>query len=172
MSNPLQHAAFAATICVINAPHLDLVSEQHSIDVQPHEQLRNKMLAWLRGELKSEANFRRFFDAFAEWREQLDEQDSLAFQCFELANLALYSACEILLDQHDGDDQTLLMGAIDDIHQQIELLGGDGAGLRQYWQAIQSEWQSLSEQIKQRPLPKSFFQWLNEHDVSLFGLSK
>ncbi|MBE0483403.1 MAG: hypothetical protein IBX52_07860 [Bacterioplanes sp.] len=172
MSSPLQHAAFAAAICVINAPHVHLLTEQQQIDNQPHEQLRSKMLSWLRGELKSEANFRRFFDEFAHWREQLIDDDSLAYACFELTNAALYSACESLLDQHDGDDRTLLLGAIDDIHRQIESLGGDGDGLRHYWQAIQDEWHLLCAQIKQRPLPKTYFQWLGEHDVSLFGLSE
>lgn len=172
MTTSLQQAAFAAAICVINAPHLHLVGEQQSIDPQPHEQLRHKMLAWLRGELKSEANFRRFFDAFADWREQLQSDHSLAYDCLELTNAALYSACEILLDQHDGDDQALLLGAIANIHQDIDDLGGDAEGLREYWNAIQQEWLALCLQIKQRPLPKAYFQWLAEHDVSLFGVAE
>lgn len=172
MSTTLKHAAFATSICHINAPHIRLMAEQYSIDVVPHEQLRSKVVSWLRGELKSEANLRRFFDDFAEWREQLIDDGSLAYACFELTNAALYSAAESLLDQHEGDDETLLIGTIADLHQQIDELGGDGDGLRQYWRAIQSEEQTQRAHIKQRPLPRAYFQWLAEHDVSLFGVTE
>jgi hypothetical protein len=53
----------------------------------------------------------------------------------------------------------------------MDELGAETADLREYWRSLQSEWQGLVTDSSRIPLPKAFFLWLKEADVSLFGLA-
>jgi hypothetical protein len=39
------------------------------------------------------------------------------------------------------------------------------------WQSLQSEWRDIVTESSRIPLPKAYFLWLKEADVSLFGLA-
>src|SRR5690606_5403143 len=83
---------------VINAPHVSFWAETQHSSAEPYQKLQTKLLAWLRGELKSEANLLRFHEAFCEWRDAQPEDDSLAWRLLQFCCAALHSACETLFD--------------------------------------------------------------------------
>lgn len=165
----LQRSALCAALAKINQVHIDFWAQHQQIDPAPFHKLLQKTLAFLQGELKSEANLLRFHDEFYQWREALNEDDSLAFRIVELANAALHSALESLFDP-ECDDIELLAGSLNALWDEMEELGGPTQELRQYWQDIEKEIQVLVTEKSQRPLPKSYFSLLKEADVSLFGL--
>lgn len=169
-NSPVARSLFATLVARINLPHL-LMEKDAGNDIQPFEKLLTKQLAFLRGELKSQANLIRFHDDFDLWRQQRDSDDSLAARITELCCAALHSAVETLLDP-ECDDTALLIGNIGDLHDEMDALGANTEGLRQYWQDIQNEFNAEFANLKQLPVNKGYFQWLIEMDVSLFGVSE
>lgn len=169
MSTPFQRIALCTTIAAVNAPHVAFWCDQLDVRNEHFPKLLSKTLSFLRGELTSEANLLRFHDAFYEWRQQQDEQDNLAYRVMELSCAALHCACETLFD-HECDDTELLLGSIESLYDEMDELGADTHDLRTYWQDIQRELSDIVPSNSQIPLPKAYFKWLSELDVSLFGL--
>src|SRR5690606_3240140 len=93
-----QRIAFCTSLAVINAPHVSFWCETQHNSAEPYQKLQTKLLAWLRGELKSEANLLRFHEAFCDWRDAQPEDDSLAWRLLQFCCAALHSACETLFD--------------------------------------------------------------------------
>lgn len=171
MNSPVSRSAFSTLIAVLNIPHIRLLCEHAGTDPEPYLKLCSKVLSFLRGELRSEANLLRFHDAFCDWRQQLAEDDSLNGRIADLSCSALYSAVESLFDP-ECDDTGLLLGGINELYDELADLGGDADGLRRYWQSLQQEFHEQIADNARRPLPQAFFRWLAETDTSLFGLAE
>lgn len=165
-----QRIAFCTSLAVINAPHVSFWCETQHNSAEPYQKLQTKLLAWLRGELKSEANLLRFHDAFCEWRDAQPEDDSLAWRLLQFCCAALHSACETLFDP-ECDDTELLLGSLEALWAEMDELGAETSDLRQYWHSLQQELPDLIKDNTRLPFPKAWFVWLQEADVSLFGLS-
>ena len=165
-----QRIALCASLAVINAPHVSFWSETQHNSAEPYQKLQTKLLAWLRGELKSEANLLRFHEAFCDWRDAQPEDDSLAWRLLQFCCAALHSACETLFDP-ECDDTELLLGSLEALWAEMNELGAETGDLRQYWHSLQQELPDLIKDNTRLPFPKAWFAWLQEADVSLFGLS-
>ena len=165
------HSAFQAFfIAYINRHHIRLEAEATGFDTQPFNKLLSKTELWLKAELKSADNFLRFFEAYADWRDEVHAGDTLSGNIFELTCSALYVAADLLL-HGDNDDMPVLLNMVDELHSLMTELGGDGEGLSQYWQSLQQELTGHQSQIHARPLPMNVFKWLQQQEVSLFGLT-
>ena len=165
-----QRIALCAGIAVINSPHVRFWCGTQNSSDEPYQKCQTKLLSWLRGELKSEANLLRFHDDFCTWRDAQPEADSLAWRLLQLCCAALHSACETLFDP-ECDDIDLLLGSMEALWAEMEELGAETSDLRQYWHSLQEELLGIVKDNTRLPLPKAWFQWLQEADVSLFGLS-
>lgn len=164
-----QRAAYAAFIATINAPHITLWCDEHDQTEDPFRKLNQKVLSYLRGELKSMDNLMRFFDAFQEWRADQQDDHSLNYAITELCCSALYASVEALADP-ECDDIDLLNGAIASIYAELAELGGDADGLSAYFAELQQEFMTVVTEKSQRPLSKAWDNWLRDAPVSLFGL--
>ncbi len=169
-TTPIQRASLCAAIASINLPHIHFWCEQQNGDPEAYRKLLSKVLSYLRGELKSEANLLRFHEAFSEWRLAQNEEDSLSYRILEASCAALYSATETLFDA-ECDDLELLRQSLSVIYDEMDELGAETGDLREYWQSLQSEWRDMITDSSRIPLPKAYFAWLKEADVSLFGLA-
>jgi hypothetical protein len=169
LTTPAARSAFCLMVAAINLPHI-LMDKDNGIETEPFEKLLTKQSAWLRGELKSQANLERFYEAFEEWRQARSEEDTLAWRISGLCCAALYSSIESLLDP-ECDDIKLICNYVDDLYDEMASLGADVDDLRQYWQEIQSEFNTEFSRTQHLPLSKRYFQWLGEMDTSLFGVS-
>ncbi|ASP39748.1 hypothetical protein CHH28_14175 [Bacterioplanes sanyensis] len=160
-------AAQAFSIAWLCQPHLHMLAEHRQLDIQPYTKLLNKTQSWLQGELKSGTNLQRFFEAFADWREQLTFEDTLADSIADLSNAALFCATEACLAEANEEEWQLLCQFL----QQLQHTEGlDGSGLEQYWQELTQELlATLPEQV-QRPLPKDFFLTLRQQPITPFGV--
>ncbi len=166
---PIQRSALCAAIASINSAQVQLWAEHAQVDTAPYSKLLSKVLSYLRGELKSQANLLRFHDEFYAWREQQEGEDSLAYRILELCNAALYSAVESLFDP-DCDDLELLEASLESNWDEMIELGAEVSDLRSYWADIRSEVLSIVTDKRQLPLPKEYFALLKDADVSLFGI--
>ncbi|MFY9180264.1 MAG: hypothetical protein WAO12_10890 [Venatoribacter sp.] len=166
----LQRSALCAALANINLPHLEFWQEAQQVDCLPYHKLLIKVLSFLRGELKSEANLLRFHDDFVTWRDGLDEADNLAFRIVDFCNACLHSALETLFDP-ECDDMALIEGSLASLWDEMEALGSSTNDLRQYWQDIKTEVLGAVGFKSQRPVAKAYFLALKEADVSLFGLA-
>lgn len=167
---PIQLSALCAAIASINSPHVEFWGEHAQIDIAPYNKLLTKVLSFLRGELKSQANLARFHDEFYAWRELQVEEDSLAYRILEVSNAALYSAVESLFDS-ECNDLELLEGALESGWDEMVELGAEVTDLRSYWSEIRAEVLTQVTERRQLPLPKEYFTLIKEADVSLFGLN-
>ncbi|MDO6805197.1 hypothetical protein Q4595_22285, partial [Wenyingzhuangia sp. 1_MG-2023] len=99
------------------------------------------------------------------------ESDTLGWQIVDLCNAALYASSECVFD--DACDDTILLNQyVADIYQQMTELGAETSELKHYFASIQQEFQSQFNEVKHIPLPKDFFVWLSDMDVSLFGVAE
>ncbi len=171
VTTPARRSAFSLMIATLNTPHILLWCDGQQLNSTPFLKLRQKLQAYLRGELKSESNLLRFFDAFCEWKDSQPEEDSLNYRIAQLTMAALYSATETLFDP-ECDDMELLTGSVAELYDEMDALGGETTALRDYWQSLSSELDSLLSDNASRPLPAAYFRWLSEADVSLFGLAE
>lgn len=169
MTTPIQRSALAAALASINQAHLQFWQESQGIDCAPYFKLLSKVLNFLRGELKSENNLMRFYDEFYQWRDTLMAQDNLAYRIVELCNSALYSSVESLFDP-ECDDSELLLGSLADCWAEMAELGAETHEMQNYWQELQQQLQTLVTSQSRIPLSKAYFTFLQEADVSLFGL--
>lgn len=166
---PIQRSALCTALAAINAPHVEFWGEHTQVDTAPYNKLLTKILSFLRGELKSQANLLRFHDEFYAWREQQTEDDSLAYRILELCNAALHSAVESLFDP-ECDDLDLLEGTLNNCWDEMAELGGEVSDLRNYWSEVKNEILASVSAKRQIPLPKEFFAVIKDADVSLFGI--
>ncbi|MDP2546737.1 hypothetical protein [Oceanobacter sp. 4_MG-2023] len=169
------HAAGRSAYCLmlarINLPHLQMWQDDQQLNITPFTKLLSKQTAFLKGELTSRANLERFFAQFSEWRSGLTESDTLGWQIVDLCNAALYASSECVFD--DACDDTILLNQyVADIYQQMTELGAETSELKHYFASIQQEFQSQFNEVKHIPLPKDFFVWLSDMDVSLFGVAE
>lgn len=166
---PIQRSALCTAIAAINLPHIEFWAEHTQAETVPYNKLLTKVLSYLRGELKSQANLLRFHDNFYAWREQQTEEDSLAYRILELCNSAIYSSVESLFDPECNDIE-LVEGTLNNCWDEMAELGAEVSDLRNYWSEIRAEILSLVTESRQLPLPKEFFTMLKEANVSLFGM--
>ncbi len=166
---PIQRSALCAAIASINAPHIQFWGEHNKSDIAPYTKFLTKIRSYLAGELKSQANLLRFHDEFYAWREQQQEEDSLAYRIQELCNAALHSAVESLFDP-ECNDLALVEATLTSCWEEMDELGAETSDLRHYWSDIKKEVLTLVSDRRQIPLPKEYFTLLKESDVSLFGL--
>lgn len=169
MSSNIQRSALSAALASINQAHLQFWQDSQAVDCAPYFKLLTKVLSFLRGELKSEANLLRFHDEFYQWREALEPADNLAYRILELCNAALHSAIESLFDK-ECDDTELILGSLDDCWTEMAELGADTQDLKEYWQEIQTELNAIVTENSKIPLPKDYFALLKELETSLFGV--
>lgn len=167
--SPIQRSALCATIAAVNAPHIRFWAEHTQSDTSAYTKLLTKILSFLRGELKSQANLLRFHDEFYAWREQQAEEDSLAYRVLELSNAALHSAVESLFDP-ECNDLELLQASLSQCWDEMTELGAETNDLRAYWADVKEEVLNNVTDKRQLPLPKEYFALIKEADVSLFGL--
>ena len=166
---PIQRAAICAAFAHINQGHIQLWCEHNEQDFSPFTKLNNKVLSYLRGELKSLPNLERFHEAFAQWREELAKDDALAYQIAELTCSCLYSAAESILDP-ECDDVELILQDVDAIYHSMESLTDSVPDLQAYKADILQGLTDILSEAKQAPLSKDYFGFLKECDTSLFGL--
>lgn len=169
MTTSIQRSALSAALASINSAHIQFWQDTQEVDCAPYFKLLGKVLNFLRGELKSEANLTRFHDEFYQWREALVAQDNLAFRLVELCNAALHCAVESLFDP-ECNDLLLLQGSLENCWEEYDELGADSTELKNYWQEIQQEIFTLVNEQSAIPLPKEYFLLLKETDISLFAL--
>lgn len=169
MTTNIQRSALCAALAQINLAHVHFWQDSQGGKTEPFEKLLTKVLSFLRGELKSEANLLRVHDEFYAWREQLEPADNLAYRILELCNAALHSAVESLFDP-GCDDTELLLGSLNDCWDELAELGGDTEEFKGYWQELQQSLNAIVNENSKIPLAKDYFQLLKEADVSLFGL--
>lgn len=151
-------------------PHLDLQQIEMEQDFSAWNKLLSKLKAFLTGELKSESNLLRFYEAFCQWHEQSTAGDNINSEITELCAAATRSAVDALFDP-ECDDHLLIDQSVTDIHQQIKEMGGAGDELNQYWSELKSEWWELLQAVKQRPVSPSLLKTLSA-EVSPFGLEQ
>lgn len=168
--SPIQRSALCAALAAINKNHIEFWAEHQQTSIAPYTKLLSKVLSFLRGELKSQANLLRFHDEFYDWREQQTEDDSLAYRIFELSNAALHSAVESLFDPECNDIE-LLQASLNQCWEEMTELGAETADLRNYWSDIRQEILNTVTEKRQLPLPKEYFTVIKEADVSLFGMA-
>lgn len=169
MNTNIQRSALSAALASINQAHVQFWQDSQKIDCAPYVKLLSKVLSFLRGELKSEANLLRFHDEFYQWREALEPADNLAYRILELCNAALHSAIENLFDT-ECDDTELLLGSLNDCWEEMAELGADTQDLKDYWQEIQAELNAIVSANSKIPLAKDYFALLKDLDTSLFGM--
>ena len=167
--NAIQCSLTALSLATINQPHIALLKEQ-GVDVAPYQKLLQKQRSYLSGELKSEANLLRFFEQFSEWRQAQPLDANLNDRIADLCCASLYGSVEMMHDS-ECDDIELLYGYVDQLFAEIDELGGESETLAQYFEDIKSELSEHLNNVSQRPVKKEFFKWLDEQDISLFGLS-
>ena len=168
-SSAVARSAICTAIASINEVHVIFWGEHNNIDITPFQKLVRKTLSFLSGELKSESNLQRFYVEFQDWRETLEEDDSLAWRITELCFASLSSAVDCLFDP-ECDDLSLIENTLFGLYEEMDELGADSEPLKEYWSALKNEWQEQLNGKTQRPLPQLFFRTLNESDASLFGL--
>lgn len=166
---PIQRSALCTAIAAINLPHIEFWAEHTQAETVPYTKLLTKVLSYLRGELKSQANLLRFHDEFYAWREQQTEEDSLAYRILELCNAAIYSSVESLFDPECNDIE-LLEGTLESCWIEMTELGAETSDLRNYWAELRAEILSYVSDKRQIPLPKEYFALIKDADVSLFGI--
>ncbi|GGY41049.1 hypothetical protein GCM10011297_12580 [Bacterioplanes sanyensis] len=163
---PYAIAARAFTLTQLCWPHLLMLAEHRELDIHPATKLLNKTNSWLRGELKSEANLQRFFDDFADWREQLEQHDSLADDIADLTLSSLFCAAEACLGGASEEDWQLLQQWLQQLQQTSPL---EGEPLHAYWNELMSEQDELLGEEPQKPLAKAYFHWLAQQPATPFG---
>jgi len=171
VNSQVKRAAMAYLIVRTNHPHILLAEEVSGLQPAPLNKLMQKTEAWLRGELKSEANLLRFFEEFCSWRDTLPEPQNLNDQIVQLVITAMYATIEALMDP-ECDDSDLLNGAVNDIYSEIQDEGADTMELQEYFTGLQNELNAVVSNTAVRPLPKTYFELLKEADASLFGLGR
>lgn len=165
----IQRAAFCYALCRINQDHIDLWCEHNQQTFAPFSQLSRKVESYLRGELKSLPNLERFHEAFALWRDELIQDDTLAYQIAELTCSALYCAAESILDP-ECDDIELLQNNVAEIYRDMESLTDNVPQLREYFTDICQGLQQQLDDSSRPPLAGDFFRFIDQCDASLFGL--
>ena len=171
MTTPARRSATAFLIARVNQPHIDLAADSGYSDMSHLNKLLQKTSAYLRGELKSEANLLRFHEAFCEWREQLPDADNLNEAIIQLISSAAYSAVESLFDP-ECDDTDLLINAVNEIYADMKDAGSDTADFEEYFTSLLDACAEVVNENAARPLPAAYFDLLKQADASLFGLSQ
>ena len=169
MTHATQRAAWCAAVAKINRAHLEFWCERNEYPAAPFIKLSNKLDAYLKGELKSLANLERFHAAFADWRNDLPEDDNLAYRIAELVCSALYSGVEAILDP-ECDDTVLLSANIEDLYQELASLSDHSNEMQEYWLEIQQALNETLADSKSTPVSREYFDMLKQVDTSLFGL--
>jgi len=152
------------------SPHVLLESDERKQEFGHWQKAVSKLRAFLAGELKSDANLERFYQAFSDWEATYETSDSLNGRITALVFSATHTAVAALFDE-DSDDTQLIRGNIDELHQELGELGGDMQGLSQYWQELDAEWSQKLRDIQQRPVAAATLKEVLSTDVSIFGLS-
>lgn len=150
-------------------PHIRLQSEESGDNYAHWYKLLNKLNAFLTGELKSESNLQRFYEAFAEWRDSFASEDSLNQQITELCLAATDTAVTLLIDA-ECDEAHLIPSSMTELYEEIEALGGPANELQSYWNELMGEWLECLTTVKQRPVSRSVMKNLCDVSVSPFGL--
>ncbi|MAD46754.1 MAG: hypothetical protein CMI02_03705 [Oceanospirillaceae bacterium] len=171
MTSPARRAAYSFLIARVNAPHIQLAEASGRDDMSALTKLMQKADAYLKGELKSEANLQRFHEAFCQWREQQPAATNLNDSIIELINSALYATVEMLFDG-ECDDTPLLTGAVNELYADMEAAGTDTQEMIRYFNSLSEACDTVVSDNASRPLPAAYFDLLQEADASLFGLAR
>lgn len=150
-------------------PHIRLQSEESGDDLAHWYKLLSKLQAFLTGELQSESNLQRFYEAFCDWRDTQTAGDSLNQRITALC-LAATDAAVVLLSDNDCDDARLLPESMRDLYAELADLGGPAAELESYWNELSEEWTEALSAVRQRPVSKSAMRQICDVGVSPFGL--
>ena len=150
-------------------PHIRLQSEESGDDFAHWYKLLSKLNAFLTGELQSESNLQRFYEAFAQWRETLESDDSLNQQITELCLAATDTAVTLFIDS-ECDEAHLLPASMKELYEELDALGGPAVELESYWNELMNEWLDFLTDVKQRPVSRSLMKNLCDVGVSPFGL--
>jgi|TARA_B100000676_G_scaffold305703_1_gene360440 hypothetical protein len=168
--SPIARSAWCLALIDSCIPHLTLEESETASNFDHWKKAISKLRAFISGELKSESNLERFYNAFSDWEATFENTDSLNGRISALVFSATHTAFAALFDE-DSDDTSLIRGNINDLHQELEALGGDGEGLADYWKELDSEWTSALSNVKQRPISGAILRSLADVDTSPFGLS-
>ena len=150
-------------------PHIRLQQDENQADFGPWNKVLSKLNAFLSGELKSESNLQRFYDAFCDWRDQQKSEDSFNQMITDVCMATTDAAITLLFDG-ECDDVRLLPGSMTELYEQLEALGGPAVELEAYWNELNTEWVSLLQGVKQRPVSRDILRQLCDVSVSPFGL--
>jgi len=150
--------------------HAELEELQQNQEFAEWKKLVNKLRAYLSGELKSSSNLERFYMEFCEWEETFTPSDTLNGRITDLVFSATHAAANALFDD-ECDDSDLIRKTINELHNELTDVGGDGEGLSEYFQNLDIEWTNLLRDLRQRPVAQPLIKEVCSTDVSVFGLS-
>lgn len=168
-----QHAFSRASaslfIASINHNHIHFIESQSNIEIQAYVELKQKTDAFLSGQLKSLENLERFQQQAFQWRNELEEQDMLAFRIFDFCFNALSHGVDCLLDT-DINEFPLLFRQLDEINLEMQELGMDIDALKNYQSELFKELDEILLKTINPPITQHYFSLIQQTDTSLFGM--
>ena len=147
--SPIARSTWCLALADSCTPHLALEESETGASFEHWKKATSKLRAFICGDLKSESNLERFYNAFSDWEATFENTDSLNGRIAALVFSATHTAFAALFDE-DSDDTALIRGNINELHQELDALGGDGAGLASYWRDLDNEWTATLANVKQR----------------------
>lgn len=168
--SPIARSTWCLAVVDACLPHLDLEETESGGDFKHWRKALSKLHAFLIGDLKSESNLERFYNAFSDWEANYETSDSLNGRITALVFSSTHTAFAALFDE-DSDDSALIRGNINDLYAELDTLGGDAEGLQAYWQALDTEWCEALKTVRQRPISSATMKLLQDTDISPFGLA-
>lgn len=167
--HPFSRASASLFIASINHNHIHFIESQSNIDIQAYVELKQKADAFLRGQLSSLENLARFQHQAFQWRNELEEQDMLAFRIFDFCFNALSHAVDCLLDT-DINELPLLFRQLDEINLEMQELGVDIETLKSYQSELFQELDEILVKTMNPPITADYFSLIQQTDTSLFGM--
>ena len=168
--SPIARSTWCLALADSCAPHLALEESETGASFEHWKKATSKLRAFICGDLKSESNLERFYNAFSDWEATFENTDSLNGRIAALVFSATHTAFAALFDE-DSDDTALIRGNINELHQELDALGGDGEGLASYWRDLDNEWTATLANVKQRPVSATVLRTLADTEISPFGLT-
>lgn len=162
-------ASASLLIASINHNHILFIESQSHIGIQPYVELKQKADAFLSGELNSLENLERFQQQAFQWRNELEEQDMLAFRIFDFCFNALSHGVDCLLDT-DINEFPLLFRQLDELNLEMQELRGNIDSLKSYQNELFKELDEILSKTINPPITSHYFSLIKQTDTSLFGM--
>lgn len=155
-------------IASVNQVHIRFLEAQ-SFDSQAYIQLLKKAESFLNAELTSTENLARFQQQAFDWRNQLEEQDNLAFRIFDFCFNTLSHGVDCFLDA-EINEFPLLFSQLEELNLEVQELGGDAKALKSYQSELFLELDEIVSTAIKAPIKPAYFSLIKHTDTSFFGM--